>query len=109
MATRSQEWIDEHAIMLEGKSPEDMSLILDGSVEICPACMELSAYAFQDTTAYDEFPDGNPTEPFWKPKLGTIAHIAVCSGFEWQCGHCGVHVVPANSPINHPCYTHEDE
>jgi len=60
-----------------------------GYVNECPACGKLSAHAWEDV---DE-------------EAG-IAHIPTASCWEWQCGHCGAHLVQADSPINHPAYTH---
>jgi len=46
---------------------------------------------------------------FTKPK-GSRAEssVAVAHGscFDNVCGHCGADNVKADSPINHPCYTH---
>ena len=83
-------------------------LIEDGSIETCPCCGELSAYAWQDADAYDEFEDGIIPGGF-TPEPGTVAHIGTASGFEWECGHCGAHLVAEDSPINHPCYTHSED
>lgn len=108
MTKRSQEWLAEFGDIAEEQSEYVRLLILDGSIEICPVCLELSAYAFQDTTAYDKFPNGN-CPPSYKPAKDSIALISVASGDEWECGHCGSHIMEANSPINHPAYTHEDD
>lgn len=102
MGQRSQEWLAEFGHIAEEQSEDVKLLILDGSIEVCPVCLELSAYAFQDTTAYDEDEDAEPSE-------GTIALVGASSGYEWTCGHCKSHVAEASSPINHPCYTHEDD
>lgn len=55
----------------------------------CPVCGELSAHAWCDV---DE-------------ELG-IAHIPTASCWEWECGHCGAHLVEADAPILAECYTH---
>lgn len=104
---RSPEWIEEFSPILDTLGPNVKLLVLDGSIEICPVCGELSAYAWQDTTAYEGLGDIIPGG--FKPQGGTIAHIPVASGFEWQCGHCGRHLVEADSPINHPAYTHSED
>lgn len=81
------------------------ALIDDGSINVCPCCGEMSAHAWQDTNAYEEFDDGIIPGGFI-PEPGTIAHIRSSSAFEWQCGHCGRHLMPEDSPINCECYTH---
>lgn len=63
-----------------------------GKLLRCERCDGLNAHAWGDC---DE-------------ALG-IAHIPVASCWEWQCGHCGTHWVEADSPINHPAYTHADD
>jgi hypothetical protein len=108
MATRSDDWKIEFEHLLADLPPDTVKLVMDGDVEICPCCHQMSAYSWDEANAYDEFPDGN-TPPFWKPERGKIAHISTCSGYEWQCGHCHSNIVEADSPINHPCYTHADD
>ena len=103
--SRSQEWLDEFGNLLP-TDDETRALVLDGSIEICPVCWGLSAYAWQDSDAYDQFEDGIIPGDF-RPAPGSIAHIGTAGGSEWQCGHCGAHCVDADSPINHPAYTHE--
>lgn len=95
---RDSLWLEEFAHLLPNDE-ETKSLVLDGSIEICPCCSELSAYSWDDATSTDDY----------MPASGTIAHIGVCSGSEWQCGHCGVHLMDRDSPLNHPAFTHEDD
>ena len=54
MAARSDEWLDCFAALLP-ECEDTRALILDGSIEVCPCCWELSAYAWQDVNAYDAF------------------------------------------------------
>lgn len=106
--TRPPEWMDQFGHLLNVIEDEDTkALVLDGSIEICPVCDELSAHAWQETTAYDQFTDGIIPGGF-KPEPGTIAHIGNASCFDWQCGHCKRSFTTVDSPINHPCYTHAD-
>lgn len=72
------------------------------AVETCARCGELSAYCWDDCTAY---PDGEHT---YDPEPGTIAHIGTASCWEWECGHCRANNVERDSPINAECYTHVD-
>ena len=65
------------------------ALLDDGSLEKCPSCYGLSAYAYQDVNA-----------------LHGIAKIGATSSFEWQCGHCRTYWMDANSPLNCEAYTH---
>lgn len=76
-----------------------------GHVLECPCCGELSAYAWEDATAYDQFEDGIVPGGF-RPAPGTIAHIGTASCWEWECGHCRAHLVQADSPILAECYRH---
>jgi hypothetical protein len=108
MSKRSEEWMDEFGDLLEGVDDETKALVLDGSIEICPACHEMSAHSWNDANGYEEFTDGITPGGF-KPEKGKIAHIGTASCFEWECGHCGAHCVKRDSPINHPAYTHRDE
>jgi len=73
--------------------------------EICPQCSGVSAYCWDDVSedAYED--DSLP----YNPKQGTIAHIPTAGCWEWQCGHCQAHLIEKDSPINHPCYTHEED
>ncbi len=104
---RTQDWHDEFGYILADLPAETAALVVDGSIEICPCCQELSAYAWQDATGYDEFEDGIIPGGF-QPEPGCIAHIGTASGWEFECGHCRAHVVDGSSPILSPCYTHED-
>jgi hypothetical protein len=75
-------------------------------LETCPVCNEQSSHCWADTTSYDvvdHIHHGMKLEP------GTIGHIGVSSCWEWECPHCGSHVVDADSPLNHPAYTHGDD
>lgn len=76
------------------------ALIDDGSVLVCPCCGEISAYAWQDTTAYEQFTDGIIPGGF-RPESGTIAHIPTASAWEWQCGHCQARMAERGSPLDH--------
>lgn len=67
-------------------------LLNDESGHICPNCLGLSVHCWDDV---DE--------------ANGIAHIPTASCWEWQCGHCKAHLVERDSPINHPCYTHEED
>jgi hypothetical protein len=75
------------------------ALVESGDIECCAACQEYSAYSWTYVTpkehhvrlGYDK---------------GDIAHIGACSGFEWECGHCGAHNVPEDSPLLDEVYTH---
>ena len=81
-------------------------LVLDGSIEICPCCSGMSAYAWDDCDAYDDFPDGIIPSSY-KPDLDKVAHIPSSSGLgEWQCGHCHEHLCDINSPLLNECFTH---
>lgn len=89
-------------------TPQEIeSLIKDGSIVVCPACLEMSAHAWQDSTAYEQFTDGIIPGGFI-PSKGSIAHVGASSCWEWECGHCRAHVVDADSPLTCPCYTHEN-
>lgn len=92
---RSDDYIAEFGPIIDAQEPEDRALILDGSIEICPVCSELSAYCYTDSHE-DEGP-------------GFIGVITLASCFEWRCPHCDSHIVDADSPINHPCYTHSED
>jgi hypothetical protein len=61
-------------------------------LEECPVCGGLNTYCWDDV---DE-------------EKG-IAHIPTASCWEWQCGHCGAHLVEAGSPPTYPCYTHAED
>lgn len=65
-------------------------LIESGNVEVCPVCGGLSAYAWQDVNE-------------------DIAHIPTASCWEWECGHCGAHLVDASAPILAEVYTHHEQ
>lgn len=105
---RSEEWMAEFGDQLPN-DPDTLLLVLDGSIEICPCCGGLSAYCWDDCTGYDEFEDGIIPGGF-VPAKDMIAHIGTASGLgEWECGHCKRMLVDADSPLNHPCYTHEDD
>lgn len=104
---RSPEWMEELGPGLD-ELPEDTRLLVEnGSIEICPICHELSAYSWYESDAYDECGDIIPGG--FKPKPGTIAHIGTASGDEWECGHCKARLMDANSPLNHPAYTHSED
>ena len=66
-------------------------LIKDGSIEECPVCGGLSAYAWEDVN-----------------EEKGINHIPCTSCWEWECGHCGAHLVDSASPILAECYTHQE-
>lgn len=66
-------------------------LLKKGYAETCIVCGAVSAHAWEDADEEHE-----------------IYHIPCASGFEWECGKCGAHHVAVDSPINHPCYTHEE-
>lgn len=79
---------------LSAHAPDTLALIEDGSIEICPICRGLSAYAWQDASE-----DGGP-----------IAHIGAASGLgEWQCGHCRAYLVAADSILTANVFTHCDD
>ena len=105
--TRSDEWADAFAGDIEMIENEEIkSLVLDGSIEICPCCGELSAYAWENTDAYDVFTDGIIPGGF-VPASGSVAHIGCSSGLgEWECGHCRRHLVEADSVLLSECFTH---
>lgn len=103
---RSDDWMDSMGHLADALDDATKAKVLKGSIEICPCCEELSAYAWNETTAYDHL--GSIVPGGFKPEKGTIAHIGTCSGLgEWECGHCHTHLVEVDSPLNHPCYTHE--
>ena len=105
---RTDEWLSEFSFDMENLDESTKENVLKGSIEICLCCRELSAYAWQDTTSYDDLGDIIPGG--FKPAPDTIAHISSCSGLgEWQCGHCGKHLVEANSPLLAPCWTHSED
>jgi hypothetical protein len=93
-------WMDEFGQIPVTLDDDTRALVLDGRIEICPVCGELSAYTWQDTTAYDAFEDGLIPGGF-EPEPGTIAHISTSSCWEWECGHCKSHLVKAASPLVH--------
>jgi hypothetical protein len=97
---RSDDYLDEFAndlSELAANRPDDYALVLDGSIEICPACRKLSAYAYCDT-------DEDETA------LDAVVSIGVCCGLgSWQCGHCRQYFAPAESILNAPCFTHSDD
>jgi|694.fasta_scaffold03312_47 hypothetical protein len=102
---RSEEYLEEFHQKLQALDDATKKLVLDGQVEICPCCDELSSYAWDSTTAYEEI--GNIVPGGFKPKAGTIAHISNASGLgEWECGHCKQHLVERDSVLNDPCFTH---
>lgn len=105
---RSEDWMVEFGHFLDDVDKKTKALVLDGSIEVCPVCHELSAYSWNDCTGYEEFTDGIIPGGF-KPEKGKIAHIGTASGSEFECGHCKAHVMDANSPLNHPAYTHRDD
>lgn len=107
MSKRSEEWMAEFGHYLENLDAETKELVLDGSIEICPCCGEMSAYAWQDANAYEEFDRFIPGG--FVPEKGKIAHIPTASGFEWQCGHCLKHLADADSPVNYPAYSHSED
>lgn len=74
-------------------------LIQSGEVRECAACGRYSAYNWEHVTA------GVDSE---RCQSTHIAHIGTCSGFEWQCGHCGANNVFKDAPILAECYTHEE-
>jgi len=105
---RSDEYLDEFAFELSSLDDSTKELVLKGSVEICPCCNELSAYAWQDTNSYDELGDIIPGG--FVPKAGTIAHIPTSCGLgSWECGHCHAHLCDRDSVLNSPCYTHSED
>ena len=81
--------------------PEVQALIDDGSIEECPVCGALSAYAYQDSNI--------PGEDDYDTNSPVVYMIGACSGYEWTCGKCGTSFTPADSPLNHPCYTHSED
>ena len=106
---RNAEWHGQFDHILETiEDAGTKGLILDGSIEICPVCDELSAYSWQEANAYEQFTDGIIPGGF-KPEKGKIAHIGTASSFEWECGHCKRSFTERDSPINHPAYTHEED
>ena len=102
---RSDSWMNEFSHLLGEMDELTKSLVLDGSIEICPCCNRLSAYAYQDTTAYDEFEDDCVPGGF-VPNKNSIASIG-CAGFkEWQCGHCHQYLAEVDAPWLNACNTH---
>lgn len=96
---RSSEWMECFESHLEDLEPDVREMVELGEIEICPCCDELSAYAWTDSNAYDQFTDGIVPGGF-VPKSGTIAHIGTCSGLgEWECGHCHSHLVESDSVL----------
>jgi hypothetical protein len=96
---RTAEWQDCFETYLEALEPEVRELVLSGDIEICPCCDELSAYAWQESNAYDQFSDGIVPGGF-VPESGAIAHVGTSSGLgEWECGHCHVHLVESDSVL----------
>jgi hypothetical protein len=75
------------------------ALLESGDIECCAACGEHSAYSWRYVT---------PKEHHYRLgyNKGEIAHIGAASGFEWECGHCGAHNVPEDSPLLAEVYTH---
>lgn len=98
MSNRSAEWFDEFELVLDTLTDDAKELVLDGAVEVCPVCRELSAYAWQDATAYDD----EDTHTYgMRLRSGTIGHIGTSSCWEFECAHCQAHCVDAASPMNH--------
>jgi hypothetical protein len=82
--------------------PDVQALIDDGSIEECPSCGALSAYAYQDSNI--------PGEEDYEADSTDVYMIGACSGMgEWQCGNCRTYWVSADGPLNHPCYTHSED
>lgn len=106
MSKRTAEWMEEFWHVLSTVDGEVKELILDGSIEVCPVCGELSAYCWADTTAYD---DDQPIHVGMRLERGTIGHIGTSSCWEWGCPHCGADCTDASSPLNHPAYNHSDD
>lgn len=105
---RSDDWMDVLGHLADALPDNVKAKVLDGTLEICPCCEEVSAYAWGETTAYAAL--GNLIPGGFQPAKGTIAHIGTCSGLgEWECGHCRTHLVEVDSVLNSPCYTHEDD
>ena len=79
-------------------------LLNDEQAEVCPNCFGVSAHCWDDVSedAYED--DSLP----YNPKQGTIAHIPCAGSWEWECPHCNTHWMEKDSPLNHPCYTHND-
>jgi hypothetical protein len=105
---RTDEYKADFAHVLEPLDDETKFLVLDGSIEICSACGGLSAYAWQDCTGYEEFPDGIIPGGF-TPDKGKVAHVGAASGFEFQCGHCRRNIMSVDSPLNSPLFTHRED
>jgi hypothetical protein len=110
MYPRSADWLEVFSGDVERIENDEMkSLVMEGQIEICPCCGELSAYAWDNTNAYDFFTDGIIPGGFI-PASGSVAHIGCCSGMgEWECGHCGSHLVEQDSLLLAECYTHVDD
>jgi len=81
------------------------TLLNNGDAEICPCCSGVSVYSW-DNVSEDAYEDDSLP---YNPKAGTIAHIPTAGSWEWECGHCKAHLIERDSPLNHPCYTHEDD
>lgn len=75
------------------------ALVESGDINCCAACSEHSAFSWAYVT---------PKEQHFRLgyEPGDIAHIGACSGFEWECGHCGANNVPEDSPLLAELYTH---
>ena len=75
------------------------ALMESGAIVECARCSELSAYAWRYVAEKPSYYRGCYDK-------GEVAHVGACSGFEWECGHCGANNVPHDSPLLHELYTH---
>lgn len=80
--------------------------IENGDIEVCP-CGAYNAYSW-NLANMEPYDNKRDVESELKDISEDIYHIPCASGFEWQCGRCRAHLIPIDSPLNHPAYTHED-
>lgn len=73
---------------------------------ICGHCGALNAHCWDDCNMD---PNTGKRDADCLEDAADVYHIPVASGWEWQCGKCKTHWVEADSPLNHSCYTHEDD
>lgn len=99
---------------------EFQNLVNSGDILECPVCGSYSAYyefvnMNSDTKSRFINSDGlnDSNEEYTNDEILTnwpdVYSIGACSCFEWQCGKCKTYLMPENSPINHPCYTHSKD
>jgi hypothetical protein len=84
--------------------------IESGDIEECPGCGAYNAYSW-DLSNMDpnKRPDARDPESDLADIEEDIYHIGAASGYEWECGKCHTHWMEADSPLNHPAYTHSED